>query len=154
MTSCRTCELSRRRDNNEAPVWDSVLRAEGWDVVHAYDTSLAGWMVLVLRRHVTSVAALTEAEAVELGRLIRAVSVALEEVTGCHKTYVVQFAEHPQHPHVHVHVVPRPADLTAAEIGPGIFARLGVPEAARVPEEQRTRIAEALRTHEAMASFG
>jgi RimJ/RimL family protein N-acetyltransferase/diadenosine tetraphosphate (Ap4A) HIT family hydrolase len=153
MTHCRTCELVRRRDQGEAPVWDCILRTDGWDLVHAYDTSLAGWMVLVLRRHATSVAALTEPEAVELGRLVRAVSVALEDVTGCLKTYVVQFAEHPLHPHVHVHVIPRRPDLAAAEIGPGIFARLGVPEAERVAQPRLNQIAEALRNHEALAAF-
>jgi RimJ/RimL family protein N-acetyltransferase/diadenosine tetraphosphate (Ap4A) HIT family hydrolase len=150
-TSCRTCELVRRRDEGAAPAWDSILRTGGWDLVHAYDTSLAGWIVLVLRRHAISVAALTEAEAIELGRLVRATSEALEHVTGCLKTYVVQFAEHPLHPHVHVHVIPRPADLTAADIGPGIFARLGVPEAERVSQRQMNQIAEALREHEALA---
>jgi len=151
MTACRTCELTRRRDEGQAPVWDCIIRADGWDLVHAYDTSLPGWMVLVLRRHADSVAALTEAEAIELGGLVRAVSVALEHVTGCLKTYVVQFAEHPLHPHVHVHVIPRPARLAAAELGPGIFARLGVPEAERVSEQQMSRIAEALRDHDALA---
>lgn len=153
MTSCRTCELVRRRDQGPAPAWDSILRTENWDLVHAYDTSLAGWMVLVLRRHATSVAALTEDEAVELGRLARAVSVALEHVTGCLKTYVVQFAEHPLHPHVHVHVIPRPVDLTTPEIGPGIFSRLGVPEAERVAQPRLNQLAEALRNHEALAAF-
>ena len=153
MTDCRTCELTSRRDANQAPVWDSILRTDGWDVVHAYDTSIVGWLVLVLRRHVTSVAALTDAEAVELGRLVRGVSVALEQVTGCRKTYVAQFAEHPLHPHVHVHVIPRPAGLTAAEIGPGIFTRLGVPEAERVSEKEMSEVAEALRAHNALAGL-
>jgi diadenosine tetraphosphate (Ap4A) HIT family hydrolase len=153
MANCRTCELTHRRDEGGAPAWDSILRTAGWDVVHAYDTSIAGWLVLVLRRHVTSIAALTDAEAVELGRLVRGVSVALEQVTGCVKTYVVQFAEHPLHPHVHVHVIPRPADLSAAEIGPGIFTRLGVPEAERVSQEQMNQVAEALRAHDALTAL-
>ena len=35
-------------------MWDSILRSAAWDVVHCKGTSLAGWIVLVLRRHVTT----------------------------------------------------------------------------------------------------
>ena len=145
MSDCRTCELIERRDRGEAPPWDSILRTDRWDVVHAYDTSHEGWLVLVVRRHIGSVADLTEDEAVELGRLIRSVSQALQVVLGCPKTYVVQLAEHPLHPHVHVHVIARPDDLPKLHRGPGIFAKLGVVKSARVTEDRMDEIAHALR---------
>jgi diadenosine tetraphosphate (Ap4A) HIT family hydrolase len=56
---------------------------------------------------------LTPDEAAELGRLLPVVSQALQKAVGCQKTYVVQFAEHPEHPHVHFHVIPITADLPA-----------------------------------------
>ncbi|MBK5223358.1 MAG: HIT domain-containing protein [Acidimicrobiia bacterium] len=145
MTECRTCELTERRDRGEAPDWDLIVRTADWDLVHAYDTSIEGWLVLVARRHVTAVADLTADEALELGPMIRWVSLALAEVTGCEKTYVVQFAEHPEHPHVHVHVIARPPDLAPELQGPGIFGALGVPEAERVSEERMDEIARAMR---------
>ena len=142
--ACRTCELLERRDRGEAPLWDSIVRTALWDVVHCDDTSIEGWLVLVLRRHVTAVAELTEDEAVELGRLLRSTSRALADVTGCVKTYVVQFAEHPRHPHVHVHVVPRRAFDPDELEGPGVFAALGVGDGA-VPEARRDELGVALR---------
>jgi diadenosine tetraphosphate (Ap4A) HIT family hydrolase len=113
-------------------------------VVHCDDSAIEGWMVLVVRRHITSVAGLTIAEAAELGPLLKKVSQALQEVVGCAKTYIVQFAEHPLHPHVHVHVIPRAADLADEHRGPRIFSQLGVGEERRVPEERMDEIAVAM----------
>lgn len=153
MAGCYTCELTDRRDAGDAPVWDSIWRTDYWDVAHSLNTSLPGWLVLVARRHVAAVAELSEAEAVELGRLIRQVSLALRAVTGCLKTYVVQFAEHPDHPHVHVHVIPRMADLPESKRGPGIFNFVGVPPERRIGEEEMDAIAlkirEALKARQA-----
>jgi diadenosine tetraphosphate (Ap4A) HIT family hydrolase len=124
---------------------DPIVRTDTWDVVHADDTALPGWLVLVARRHLTAVADLTEAEATELGSLLRTVSRALHVAVGCEKTYIVQFAEHPLHPHVHVHVIPRMADQASALRGPNIFSLLGVPKADRVPEAQMDEIAAVVR---------
>jgi len=145
MSYCKTCRLTAVRDSGQAPPWDCIYRTTYWDVVHAYNTTLAGWLVLVARRHVAAVAELTPEEAAELGTLMRRVSLALKEVTGCQKTYVVQFAEHPEHPHVHVHVIPRLAILPEEKRGPGIFAYLGVPEEERVSETVMNGIAEQVR---------
>ncbi|HTX00475.1 MAG TPA: hypothetical protein VMD59_16975 [Acidimicrobiales bacterium] len=145
MTRCRTCELTARRDAGDAPDWDSIARTPEWDVVHAYDTSLEGWMVLVLRRHATSIAQLTEVEATALGRLSVAVSGGLSEITGCAKTYLAQFAEHPEHRHVHVHVIPRATNLPDDEIGPRIFTRLGADPDGRVSEARMNEIGRAMR---------
>ena len=94
MSTCVTCGLTARRDRGEAPLWDSIRRTPSWDVVHAFGTSVEGWLVLVARRHITSVADMSDDEAETLGRLIREVSRSIQVVLGCDKTYVVQFAEH------------------------------------------------------------
>jgi diadenosine tetraphosphate (Ap4A) HIT family hydrolase len=137
--------MIERRDRGEAPTWDSVWRTDHWDVVHSYDTSHEGWLVLVLRRHVTSPSEMTADEAAEMGALIRDVSGALERALGCERTYIVQFAEHPLHPHVHVHVIARPADLEKRLRGPGIFVRLGVPKSDRVTVDRMDEIGLAVR---------
>ena len=142
---CVTCELIQRRDAGEAPVWDSILRTPRWDVVHAFGTSIEGWTVLVVRRHITSVSALTDEEAIDLGQLARDVSGAIEAAVGCDKTYIVQFAEHRDHPHVHVHIIPRARDLPDELRGPRIFSLLGLPEEDCVPEARMDEIAEAMR---------
>jgi diadenosine tetraphosphate (Ap4A) HIT family hydrolase len=145
MPTCMTCELIARRDAGNAPLWDSIQRTACWDVVHSYDTALPGWLVLVARRHITAVAELTEIEAVELGQLIRRTSAALEEVTGCVKTYVIQFAEGKEHPHVHFHIIPRMVDQPQDRHSTQIFKYLGVPENERVSPEVMNNIAGRLR---------
>jgi diadenosine tetraphosphate (Ap4A) HIT family hydrolase len=142
---CGTCARIRTRDAGQAPAWDAIIRTGRWDVVHSYDTSLLGWLVLVPVRHLVGVEELTGEEAAELGALLRLTSRFLKQDTGCLKTYVMQFAEHPDHPHVHFHVVPRHADLPADHRGPGIFAYLSVSDAERVTEEAMTGLAHRLR---------
>jgi diadenosine tetraphosphate (Ap4A) HIT family hydrolase len=144
---CHTCELVERRDRGEAPPWDCIARAPHWDVGHAFDTSIEGWLVLVLRRHATSVADLLDSEAASLGPLIAATSRALERVLRCTRVYVAQFAEHPLHPHVHFHLIARPPNLAAGEVGPGIFTRLGVAPEQRVSDTRMNEIAAAVRRH-------
>lgn len=146
MTGCRSCELVDRRDAGAAPPWDRILRTPEWDVVHAYGTSIEGWLVLVTRRHVAALADLTDAESAALGPLVVRVSRALRDVVGCVKTYAAQFAEDPAHPHVHVHVIPRSADQPPELCGPRVFSALGgVDEALCVSEQRRDEIAVRLR---------
>ena len=141
MLHCKTCDLVEWRDRGEAPPWDRILRAPSWDVVHSYNTALPGWLVLVARRHVEAVDELTDDEAIELGLLLRRVSLALRQVTGCIKTYVIQFAEHPDHRHVHFHIVPRMEDQPEDRRSVRVFAYLGVPPEERVTEARMNEIA-------------
>jgi diadenosine tetraphosphate (Ap4A) HIT family hydrolase len=141
MNNCKSCQMLSLRDSGDAPLWDNIYRSSHWDLVHNYNTSLPGWLVVVARRHVASIAELTPAEAVELGRLLPLISQALQKAVGCQKTYVVQFTDHPQHPHVHVHVIPITADVPAERRGPGIFTYIGVAEKERVSEAAMNEIA-------------
>lgn len=145
MERCMTCQLVARRDASAAPLWDCIHRTRYWDVVHSYDTALPGWLVIVARRHIAALHELTTPEAAELGVLIRQVSLALRDVTGCLKTYVIQFAEAAGHPHVHFHIVPRMADQPEEYRSMKIFAYLGVPAAERVSEERMNEIAARVR---------
>ena len=145
MTNCESCARIKQRDAGRAPDWDAIVRTDDWDVVHCYDTSLLGWIVLVTRRHIESVDQLTDAEAEALGYLLKTVSVFLKSYLGCTKTYIMQFAEHPQHPHVHFHVVPRMPDIPAANVGANVFNYLGVGAAEQVTEREMNRLAAQLR---------
>lgn len=121
------------------------MRTPGWDLAHAYNSTLEGWLVLVARRHIAAVADLTDDEAAELGPLLKRVSAALHQTTGSEKTYVMQFAESPDHPHVHIHVVARRADHPHEARGPGVFCLLGGDPSAHVGEERMTALALRLR---------
>jgi diadenosine tetraphosphate (Ap4A) HIT family hydrolase len=147
IVACKTCELIAARDAGTAPLWDAIYRTPFWDVVHSFDTALPGWLVLVARRHIAAVDELTDAEAVELGLLIRHVSAALRAATGCQKTYVLQFAEAAEHPHVHFHIIPRMADQPAERRSTKIFGYLGVPAAERVSEATMNDIAALVRRY-------
>lgn len=144
MTTCMTCHLTAIR--HQQPLCERIYETEGWRVVHAFNTSLPGWLVVIAKRHAESFAELTDAEADEFGPFLRRVSRALQEVTGAVKTYTVLFAEHPEHPHVHFHVVPRAADMPEADRSTRVFNYLGVPEADIVPLRRRNALAEQLRT--------
>ncbi|MCG8350389.1 MAG: HIT family protein [Chloroflexales bacterium] len=142
---CDTCTRLIARDQGTAPLWDAIYRADFWDVAHSCNTSLAGWLVLIARRHIETIAELTQPEALELGLLLKRVSHAVQAATGCVKTYVVQFAEADEHPHVHFHIVPRMADQPRERCGPHVFAHLGVAEHERVDEATMNELARRIR---------
>ena len=145
INKCITCELLARRDAGKAPIWDSIFRSKYWDVVHCNETSLLGWIVVVARRHIAAIDELTSSEALEIGALIRKISIALKEIIQCNKTYVMQFAEAEGHNHVHFHVVPRMADLPEDLRSVKIFKLLGVSDTDRVGEERMNEFAIQLR---------
>ena len=144
VTACRTCELGERRDAGTAPRWDNILRTPTWDVVHAENTAIEGWIVLVARRHITCLADLTPDEADDLGPMIRNVSQALANAYRMFEDLPGQFAEHPFHQHVHVQVVPRGPAFTDDLIGPDVFKALGVEDSQRVPEARMNALAKRL----------
>ena len=142
MSDCISCDLIARRNRDEAPPWDNILRTEHFDVVHCYGTGLAGWIVLVSKPHLAALDELSEEAASEMGKLIRDVSIALKEITGCKKTYVLQLAEAEGHNHVHVHVIPRHADIPDTHKGVNVFSYMKDEE---VSEAERNDIAAQLK---------
>ena len=73
-------------------------------------------------RHVASFTELTPEAADELGGLVRRLGTALEAVTGCVKTYLMQFSEAEGFSHLHVHLVPRLPDHPEDARGPRVIA--------------------------------
>ena len=142
LDGCYSCELETAAD--VAPS-ERVLVTDHWRVAHAFDTSLPGWLVAVPRRHQLSLAEVGPEAAAELGQLLTDVTRALQQVTGCLKTYVILLAEAEGYAHLHFHVVPRMPDQPADERGPRIFARLDVPEDEQVVQPERDRLARELR---------
>src|SRR4051812_36291764 len=117
---CLPCSNNARFD--ELPTWERIAADEHWRVAHALDSALPGWLILLPRRHVTAIAELSDAEAATLGSWQVRLSRALGAVTGCVKTYVVQFAEKEGFSHVHFHLVPRLADQPSGRRGPAVLA--------------------------------
>jgi diadenosine tetraphosphate (Ap4A) HIT family hydrolase len=132
----------RAEDLRDLPVREDVWSAQGWYVVHAFDSSLAGWMVVFPARHVEALDELTDEECSVAGRLLRDVARALKSVTGCVKTYVALFAEAPGCHHLHFHVVPRMTDLSPERQHSDIFAYLNEEP---LSDEERDAIARDVR---------
>ena len=135
---CLSCAFERRPD---APPRERIYLGAHWRVAHAFGTAQPGWLVVLPRRHVLALDELSLAEAAALGPVLRAVTAALREVTGCAKTYVALFAEAEGFSHVHFHVIPRPAGLDPQLRGPRIFALLGGDAARHVPDSAMDQLA-------------
>lgn len=143
MTSgCYSC---RQEDAAERPDREWAWASDNWRVAHAFDSALAGWLVLLPRRHVEALDELTVEEAAELGPLLRGLTAALRAETGAVKTYAILLAEAEGYAHLHVHVVPRLADQPADRRGPRIFGYLGAESADRVPVGEQDALARRLR---------
>ena len=139
---CYSCD---QQAAGSLPPREDIVRTESWRVVHAFNSTLPGWLVLVPTRHITSFTELTPAAADELGGLVRRLSVALESVTGCVKTYLMQFSEAEGFSHLHLHLVPRSADHPADALGPRVFAYLAQDETQWLPPDELDRLALSLR---------
>jgi len=138
-TNCYSCQGNA--DIERLHPRERIAVDEYWRVAHAFDSSLPGWLVLLPRRHVTTIAELTDAEAASLGRWQVRLSRALHTVTNCMKTYVAQFAEAEGFAHVHFHIVPRPADLALELRGPRVFGLLGARDLPQVEDAAMDRLA-------------
>jgi diadenosine tetraphosphate (Ap4A) HIT family hydrolase len=114
----------------ELPRSESIVVGAHWRVAHAFNSALAGWLVVLPRRHVTALDQLAEEEIVELGPLLRRLAAAPRAAIGCERTYVMLFGEQQGFTHVHLHVVPRMADLPNEHRGPQVLQFLEQPEEA------------------------
>jgi diadenosine tetraphosphate (Ap4A) HIT family hydrolase len=144
MKPCLTCQ--RNAERHTYPICENIFEDDYWRVCHAFNTSLPGWLVIVALRHIERLAELTSGEAASIGELIRKTSKALQQTTGATKTYSIQFAEHPDHSHVHFHIVPRHENTPDEFRGKNVFRYLNVPDDKIVPLEQQNDLAVKIRT--------
>ena len=112
---------------------------------HAYPTQLVGWLVIVLRRHAEALHELTRDEFLELASIQADLVQVLHEVLHCEKEYLACFAELEHFRHIHLHVVPKPADLPRQFVGTASFGLLKVSESETAPRETVKAFCEDLR---------
>jgi len=139
---CYSCD---QQAATARPPREDIVHTSHWRIAHAFNSTLPGWQVIVPTRHVLSFTDLTPAAADELGGLVRRLSVALEQVTGCIKTYVMQFSEAEGFTHLHVHLVPRLPDHPPEARGPAVFSLMTGDESRWVPVARQDDLALALR---------
>ncbi|MBC7275442.1 HIT family protein [Nocardioides sp.] len=140
------CYNCRNSALESLPPRESIVRTPHWRGGHAFNTTLPGWLVLAPIRHVTALDELPVEAHAELGTLLGSLSGALRAVTGCVKTYIMQFSEAEGFDHLHVHLVPRMADHPAGLRGPNVFAYMTDDETQWVSEAERDRLALELRS--------
>ncbi|MDX6366512.1 MAG: hypothetical protein QOK30_1588 [Nocardioidaceae bacterium] len=140
---CFSCD---QQASPSRPVREDVVRTGHWRVAHAFNSTLPGWLVLLPTRHVTSFGQLLPEAADELGGLVRGLSIALEVVTGCVKTYLMQFSEAEGFSHLHLHLVPRSADQPEDARGPRAFVHLTDDSTRWLSESARDAIALSIRS--------
>jgi diadenosine tetraphosphate (Ap4A) HIT family hydrolase len=140
MTDCLPCH-NNALEPSELPPRERVFDDGLWRVAHSFNSALPGWMVVIARRHITSLAETTPEEAAALGPLLRDLSRALAQVVRAQKCYVMFFAEAEGFGHVHIHVVPRHAETPADRRGAQVFGYLMQPEDQWVSSEEMDRIA-------------
>jgi diadenosine tetraphosphate (Ap4A) HIT family hydrolase len=126
---------------NALPPRESIIIEGSWRVAHAFNTVLPGWLVVLPKRHITSLDQATIEESQQLGPLLRRCSLALKAITGCEKSYFMSFGEAEGFSHLHVHVVPRMSSFTSEQIGPKVFSFLGGEESHWLTENQRDSLA-------------
>jgi diadenosine tetraphosphate (Ap4A) HIT family hydrolase len=142
LPGCFSCD---QQATASLPPRDEVVQTGHWRVAHAFNSTLPGWLVLLPTRHITSFTQLAPDAADELGGLIRRLSHALEDVTGCVKTYLMQFSEAEGFSHLHLHLVPRLSDHPDEALGPRAFAFISEDRADWIPESERDALALAIR---------
>jgi diadenosine tetraphosphate (Ap4A) HIT family hydrolase len=104
---CYSCEHNAQPAlRRHEQIYDDGL----WRVAHSFNSTWLGWLVLVLRRHARSLSDLTSDEADAFGRLVPALSRALETELNVPKAYVLFLAEQEGFDHLHVHVIAQPPE--------------------------------------------
>lgn len=140
------CYACRQQAAAVLPPREDIVHSDHWRVALAFNSTLAGWLVLLPTRHIESFTELTPDAADELGGLIRRLSVALEEVTGCIKAYLMQFSEAEGFSHLHLHLVPRLASHPEDSLGPKVFSFLTADRSQWLSEERHDEVALSIRS--------
>jgi diadenosine tetraphosphate (Ap4A) HIT family hydrolase len=113
--SCAVC-ASLSGPGRSEPLFEDEL----WHVRHASPPfGVAGWMMLISRRHVAGPAHFSDREAQSFGPALRRFERVLEEVTGALRIYTAAMGE--SSPHFHAHMVPRYATMPKNAKAWGVF---------------------------------
>jgi diadenosine tetraphosphate (Ap4A) HIT family hydrolase len=123
---CNIC-LSNEGKKRISP-GPTIYEGKYWMVEHAYPCQYKGWLVIVAKRHITSIHELKHEEFQEYTIILeRAVKLLSKEIS-CEKVYNMTFGEMPGFTHLHYHAVAVPHDLAPELRGAKIFAFLKEPE--------------------------
>lgn len=116
--TCLTClSLQGKQPLSPGP---TIYDSQYWRVEHAYPVMLAGWLVIILKRHAEALHDVIPSEFHELVPILQQSIDALHKTTKCQKEYVRLYTERSGFHHVHFQVIAKPHDLPKAYLGPNI----------------------------------
>jgi diadenosine tetraphosphate (Ap4A) HIT family hydrolase len=119
-----------------APVYEDDL----WHVRHIDPPyPVAGWMLLITKRHVGGPAHFDDVEARAFGPALRHFERVLEEVTGALRIYTAAMGE--SHPHFHAHMVPRYTSMPRDAKAWGVFDLQRAAAAGEIPASDAAEVA-------------
>jgi diadenosine tetraphosphate (Ap4A) HIT family hydrolase len=104
MVDCMACELA---DGRRPLPGGRIFKTDFWLVEHCVGPLGLGTLIVKPDRHVTSVADLSDAEAAELGPLLRRASAVAGQLVGAEQTYNCLWSHAGGVP-VHIHYVVQP----------------------------------------------
>ena len=102
MGKCLACDLSSGVVRSPGGL---IFETAGWRVEHCVGPLGVGTLVVKPKRHVLYLADLTDAEALEMGPLLRNAATAVRDLTDALQVYVCLWSHGP----VHIHYVVQPA---------------------------------------------
>jgi diadenosine tetraphosphate (Ap4A) HIT family hydrolase len=139
---CLSCEsISGKKRISPGKI---IYQGKYWVVDHAYPSQLLGWLVIVLKRHAEALHELTCEEFAELAQILEKTVKTLHEEFKTEKEYISCFAEGENFKHIHVHVMPRMAELADELKGPRIFSLLKEDDTKAVPKQLIVELSERL----------
>lgn len=110
------CAVCASLDKVRDPIFENDL----WHVRHIdAPYGVAGWMMLLTKRHVGGPAHFDDREATSFGPTLRHLALTLERVTGALRIYVAAMGE--SYPHFHGHLVPKYAAMAKDAKAWGVF---------------------------------
>jgi diadenosine tetraphosphate (Ap4A) HIT family hydrolase len=123
----------------------TIYEGRCWVVEHGYPTSLKGWLVIVLKRHVEALHDLTHEEFRELADIQYKLAQVMRDRDSIEKEYMMCFAEAEHFHHIHIHFVAKPGDLPQEAKGPRIFSYLNVDQQSAVSPGEIKALCEELK---------
>lgn len=128
---CLTClNISGSQRISPGPY---IYKGTYWIVDHAYPTTHLGWLVILPKHHIEALHELSREEFQELAEIQYKLVQVMHMDGAVQKEYMMCFAEGEGFSHVHIHLVPKPADLPAELKGPRIFGRMAVDNDHAIP---------------------
>lgn len=112
------CVICKKIEKSDAETY--LYQSEHWLLRHSSETNIEGYLILEARRHILDFSQASTDELAAYGPLLATAMKAIRKVVSPERVYTFSLAE--AVPHLHVHLIPRSAEMPRAWKGRGILA--------------------------------